>query len=165
MPEYLGVPVRIPANDREHLEYLQQAGQGRLALQRCSDCGLLRFPPGRACPFCQSLEWQWQAVSGKGTIYSYEIVVHAIHPAYREVAPYAVVLVELDEQRGQPTPDHGLRMLSSLVDAEGRPEPEDRVAIGLRVQVEFADLGDGLALPRFRLSGEPPAGRTWQFPG
>jgi uncharacterized OB-fold protein len=165
MAEYLGVPVRIPSNDHEHLEYLQQAGQGRLVAQRCADCGLLRYPPGRACPFCQSLEWSWQQLSGKGTIYSYEMVIHAIHPAYREVAPYAVVLVELDEQRGQPTPDHGLRLVSSLVDAEGRPEREANIAIGKRVVVEFADLGDGLGLPRFRLTDEPPQGRVWQFPG
>jgi uncharacterized OB-fold protein len=150
--EYLGVRVHVPENDREHLEYLQAAGEGRLALQRCSDCGHLRYPPGPACPLCRSLDSEWSDVSGRGTIYSYEIVAHAIHPAYRERAPYPVVLVELEEQRGVPSEHDALRIVASLVDEEGRPEDEERVAIGAPVEVEFADVGDGLGLPRFRLS-------------
>ena len=96
MAEYLGVRVVIPPNDPDHLEFLRAASDGRLALQRCSDCALLRYPPGPACPFCQSLDSEWSDVSGKGTIYSYEVVMHPIHPAYRERAPYPVALVELD---------------------------------------------------------------------
>ncbi len=163
MSEYLGVTVRIPENDPEHLGYLQAAADGRFVLQQCDDCDKLRYPPGPACPFCQALEWHWSEVSGKGTIYSYELVHHGIHPAYRPRTPYPVVLVELDEQRGVPTEHDGLRVISSLVDAEGEPEGEEGVAIGARVQVEFADLGDGLALPRFVLSDEPPEGKLWRY--
>lgn len=163
MAEYLGVEVNIAPNDPEHLEFLQAAGRGQLVLQRCSACRHLRYPVGNACPFCTSLEWEWDPVSGKGTIYSYEVVMHPIHPAYRPVGPYAIVLVELDEQRGYPTEHDGLRLISSLVDAAGNPEPEERVAIGARVEVEFANLGDGLGLPRFRLSGEEPEAELWHY--
>ncbi|MEE8421287.1 MAG: OB-fold domain-containing protein [Dehalococcoidia bacterium] len=164
MAEYLGLTVDIPSNDPDHLEYLKAAGEGRLVLQRCGECGLLRYPPGPACPYCQSLERDWQEVSGKGTIYSYEIVTQAINPAYRELVPYPVVLVELDEQRGVPDEHEALRLISSLVDGDGGPESEQNVAIGARVEAEFADLGDGLGLPRFRLSDEPPEHELWQFP-
>ncbi|MDP6606251.1 MAG: OB-fold domain-containing protein [Dehalococcoidia bacterium] len=164
MAEYLGLTVDIPANDPDHIEYLQGAGEGRLVLQRCSDCNLLRYPPGPACPYCQSLEREWEEVSGRGTIYSYEIVTQAINPAYRELVPYAVVLVELDEQRGVPDEHEALRVISSLVDGDGAPEAEENVAIGARVEAEFADLGDGLGLPRFRLSDETPEHELWQFP-
>ena len=164
MSEYLGVDVRIASNDPEHLEFLQAAGEGRLVLQHCSACRHLRYPVGNACPFCTSLEWEWSEVSGKGTIYSYGQVMHPIHPAYREHGPYAIVLVELDEQREYPTPDDGLRLISSLVDGDGNPEPEERVAIGARVEVDFANLGDGLGLPRFRLSGEEANSEVWSFP-
>ena len=165
MAEYLGVPVVVPSNDPEHLGFLREAGEGRLSLQQCAACGRLRYPPGTACPFCTALESTWQPVSGKGTIYSYEIVAQAINPVYLRRTPYPVVLVELDEQRGIPTEHDGLRMISSLVDANGNPEDEERVAIGLRVEVEFADLGDGLALPRFRLSSEPPESPPWRYAG
>lgn len=164
-PSYLGVAVRIPSNDPDHLEFLRAAGRGELALQRCAACGKLRYPVGPACPFCTSLESVWAPVSGRGTIYSYQLVMHPIHPAYRGRAPYPVVLVELDEQRGVPTEHDGLRVIGGLVDGEGNPEAEDRVAIGKRVEVEFADLGGGLALPRFRLTDEPPESPLWRYPG
>jgi uncharacterized OB-fold protein len=165
MSKYLGVEVNIASNDGAKQEFLEAAGQGRLTLQQCSDCQKLRYPVMTACPFCTSLDSTWAEVSGKGTIYSYELVMHPIHPAYSKRAPYPILLVELDEQRGYPTSDDALRLVSSLVDADGNPEHVDNVAINARVEVEFADLGDGLALPRFRLSAEPPEGDLWRFPG
>lgn len=164
MAEYLGVRVEVASNDPEHLEFLEAAGRGQFVLQRCPECQKLRYPIGNACPFCQSLGYEWAEVSGRGTIYSYEVVHHGIHPSFRPITPYPVVLVELDEQRGVPGPHDGLRVLGLLVDAEGRPEDEERTGIGARVQVEFADLGDGLGLPRFRLSDEPPEGEVWHYP-
>ena len=164
-PEYLGVAVRIASNDPDHLEVLRAGGEGRFAVQRCTDCGKLRYPTGPACPYCMSLGTEWAEVSGRGVIYSYEVVEHPIHPAFRERAPYPVVLVELDEQRGYPTEHDGLRVIAGLVDAGGSPEREENVAIGKRVTVDFADLGGGLALPRFRLTDEPPEGEPWRFPG
>jgi uncharacterized protein len=163
MAEYLGVKVEVASNDPEHREFLEHAGQGRFVLQQCEACGRLRYPIGNACPFCQAQGWSWQAVSGRGTIYSYQIVTHGIHPAFRGVTPYPVVLVELDEQRGVPTAHDGLRVLGLLVDAAGQPEHEERTGIGLRVEVDFADLGDGLGLPRFRLADEPAEHPVWQY--
>jgi uncharacterized OB-fold protein len=165
MAEFLGATVAIAPNDPEHLDFLRAAGEGRFVLQRCSACGMLRYPPGNACPFCTALESEWAEVSGKGTIYSYEVVMHPIHPSFREQVPYAIVLVELDEQRGAPTEHDGLRVLSMLVDGDDKPESQENVAIGLRVEVGFTDLGDGLALPRFHLSGEPHEHEPWSLRG
>jgi uncharacterized OB-fold protein len=92
-----------------------------------------------------SLEWEWKPVSGRGHIYSYEVVHHAIQPGFKEWTPYAVVLVELDEQRGAPTPDEALRVIANLVTPEFRPEPEANVAIGKRVRVAFQDLSADFA--------------------
>lgn len=160
---YLGAAVAIASNDPEHREFLERAGRGEFVLQQCTECERLRYPVGNGCPFCTSLEWRWQQVSGRGTVYSYEVVTHPIHPSFREVVPYVIVLVELDEQRGVPTEHDGLRVLGMLVDAEGNPEPEERAGINQRVEVDFADLGTGLALPRWRLAGEPAAGPVWRF--
>jgi uncharacterized OB-fold protein len=103
-------------------------------------------------------------VSGRGTIYSYEIVAHAIQPGFKEMTPYAVVLVELDEQRGQPTPDEALRVIANLVRPDFTAEPEANVAIGRRVRVVFQDLADHMALPQFTPTDEPAAGRVWRLP-
>ena len=121
-------------------------------------------PPGSGCPWCMSLNWSWQAVSGKGTIYTYEIVVHAIQAGFREIAPYPVVVVELDEQRGVPTEHEGLRLVANLVDAQFNPEAEENVAIGKRVDVVFQTINDEFTLPQFKLSNESPHGPVWQFP-
>jgi hypothetical protein len=155
----------VPELDSEWHGYFAAAGRGELVVRRCGACGLLRFPPGAACPWCGGLAWSWQPVSGHGTIHSYEIVVHAVQPGFRDWAPYPVVVVELDEQRGQPGPEDGIRLVANLLAGDLRPEAEERVAIGARVVVCFQTLADGFALPQFRLSGQPPRERLWRFPG
>ena len=164
--EYKGMNLQVPEIDSEWREHFKLARQHhKLFLRACGSCGLMRYPPSHACPWCQALEWSWKEVSGKGHIYSYEVVHHAIQPGFKDWLPYAVVLVELDEQRGAPSPDEGLRVIANLVTADLRPEAEDKVAIGKRVRVVFQDLSDEFALPQFALTDEPPVGRVWSFPG
>jgi uncharacterized protein len=161
---YRGMSLIVPDNDSEWREFYAHTRAHRLVVRKCAACGLLRYPPAHACPWCMDLGWTWQEVSGRGTIYSYEIVVHAIQPGFKEIAPYAVVLVELDEQRGQPTPDEALRIVGNLVAADATtPEAEANVAIGKRVRVVFQDLADHLALPQFTLTDQPAAGRVWRL--
>ncbi len=161
--EYRGMNLIVPENDSEWKEHFQAVRQHRLVMRKCAACGLMRYPPTHACPWCTALEWTWQEVSGKGMIHSYEIVVQAIQPGFRNWAPYPVVLVELDEQRGQPTPDEGLRLIANLVRPDFTPEREENVAIGKRVRVVFQDLSAEIALPQFTLSDEPPEGRVWRL--
>ena len=54
--------------------------------------------------------------------------------AFRDWTPYPVILVELDEQRGQPTADRSLRIASNCIDADGNPEQEKNIGIGKRVE-------------------------------
>ncbi len=163
--EYRGMTLVIPDNDSEWREHFKLARAHRLMLRACAACGLMRYPPTHTCPWCQALEWSWREVSGRGTIHSYEIVAHAIQPGFKEWAPYPVVLVELDEQSGQPTADEAIRIIANLVTPDFRPEAEANVAIGKRVRVTFQDLAEDFALPQFVLSGEPPRARVWSFPG
>jgi uncharacterized OB-fold protein len=156
--------------DSERRGFYEQARAGRLCVQKCGACGLLRGFIGSSCPFCTSADWSWEAVSGKGTIYSYEIVTHAIVPALSDWVPYPAVLVELDEQRGVPWQNGregetvSLRMVTNLVRRDDPTLPEDpaEVAIGRRVEVCFVDLSDDFALPQFRFSDEPPEHEPWQ---
>lgn len=163
--QYRGMTLLVPDNDGEWAEYFAEARRHRLVMRACTACGLMRYPPTHACPWCMDLSWRWQEVSGRGTIHSYEIVVHAIQPGFKELAPYPVVLVELDEQRGRPTPDEALRIVANLVKPDLSPEAEEQVAIGKRVRVVFQDLAEHMALPQFTLTDEPPVGRVWRLPG
>ena len=107
---------------------------------------------------------RWKEVSGEGTIYSYEIVHHAIQPGFKEWTPYAVVLVELDEQRGEPTPDEALRIIANLVtpDSAGGRRPTWRSASGCAWSSRTSPTD--FALPQFTLTDEPPEGRVWRLP-
>ncbi len=166
MPEpvqYRGMSLIVPDNDTEWKEFYAHARAHRLVVRKCAACGLLRYPATHACPWCMELGWTWQEVSGRGAIYSYEIVHHAIQPGFRELTPYAVVLVELDEQRGTPTPDEALRIIGNLLKPDLSPEAEEQVAIGKRVRVIFQDLADHMALPQFALTDEPAQGRVWRL--
>lgn len=162
--QYRGMALIVPDNDSEWKEYFAFARRHELRLRRCQACGLLRYPPTHACPWCMALEWTWETVSGRGTIYSYEIVEHAIQPGFKETTPYSVVLVELDEQRGQPSPDEAIRIVANLVTPDGAMEDARNVAIGKHVRAVFQDLAEHLALVQFTLTDEPPEGRVWRLP-
>ena len=162
--QHRGLTLVVPDNDSEWKEYFAHACAHRLMMRACTTCGLMRYPPTHACPWCTELGWTWREVSGRGTIYSYEVVVHAIQPGFKDVTPYAVVLVELDEQRGVPTPDEALRVVANLVTPDGGMEDAKSVAIGRRVRVVFQDLADHFALPQFMLTDEHPEGRVWRLP-
>ncbi len=160
--EYRKVYFDIPDNDQEVKGFFENARKHVLAVQKCGQCGLMRWDPGTGCPWCASQSYAWEKVCGKGTIYSYQIVRHAILPGFRDLAPYTVVLVELDEQRGKPTEHEALRMAGMLVNAEGKPEPPDSVAVGKRVEVAFIDASPDFVAPAFRLSAEKPPSRVWR---
>jgi len=163
--EYLGMPVYI--DDQENLAFFGHCGGHELRVQQCSACDLLRFPPTTACPFCAHPDSAWVAVSGKGTVYSYGEVHHAIQPAFREQTPYMLLLVELDEQRNVPNEYDGLRVQGNLADAQGNladAELVRRVGIGTRVKGVVKDIGEGLAMPLWQVDeqAEQPA-TPWRY--
>ena len=161
---YRELPINIPDQDSEYAGYFQAAQEHKLVVKKCLDCGLLRGEPGAACPWCASMKSEWQQVSGTGTIYSYQIIAHSVLPGFRDWVPYPVVLVELDEQSGVPGPGDGLRITANLVAADFEVESEENVAIGKRVEVVFMDMEDGLTLPQFTLTDDPPEGEIWRYP-
>jgi uncharacterized OB-fold protein len=155
---YKGLNLVVSSIDSEHRGYFEEAKQGRLVVQRCDSCDKLRGAIGASCPYCTSPKWSWQAVSGGGFIYSWQIVMQASHPAFREWVPYPIVLVQLDEQpsvpwRGNEDETVSLRIVANLCGLDPQfPEAEENVGIGKRVEVCFIDLGETTALPQFRLS-------------
>ena len=102
--EYLGMGLTIDDLDVENLEYFRHCADHDFHLQACAGCGRLRYPPTTACPWCATLESVWKKVEGKGPGHSYSEVHHAIQPAFRSHTPYLILLVDLDTQKGEPTP-------------------------------------------------------------
>lgn len=159
MAIYKGMDLVVSATDSEHRGYFEEARRGRLVVQHCDACGMLRGAVGAACPFCTSRSWSWHEVSGYGSIYSWQIVTQAIQPNFRDWVPYPIILVELDEQRGviwrngDNDETVSLRIIANLCSREDprSPESEENVKIGARVKVCFVDLDETMALPQFHL--------------
>ncbi|MFZ3118156.1 MAG: OB-fold domain-containing protein [Variovorax sp.] len=155
--DYMGMQLDVNPADANNFQYFSYCGRNELRLQACRACGLLRHPPTSACPWCTCREVEWKPVSGKGTIYSYTIVHHAIQPAFAARVPYSVVLVELDEQRDTPEAGQSLRIVGNLVDGDGtlvRWTDGDAWSIGSRLELTFRQITPQLAVPQWRLASD-----------
>jgi uncharacterized protein len=134
-----------PALTQDNSFFFEGAKEGKLLIQRCSECGTLRHPPRPACPNCRSFTWDALRASGRGTIYSFVVNHYPQVPAFDY--PLIVALVELEE---------GTRLVANV----SHMTPET-TAIGMPVIAEFETFDDELSLPVFRPadgSGEPAGG-------
>ena len=129
-------PRPLPEVDAQLAPYFAAAREGRLVVQRCAGCGTLRFPPRELCSACLSVSVEWVQVSGRGEVFSYNVMHPIYHPAFATEVPYAVVVVKLAE---------GPKMISNLVDC-----PIDEIRIGMPVEVVFERASDQVTLPKFR---------------
>lgn len=77
--------------------YWEGAAAGRLMIQRCSGCGLLRHYPRLLCSSCYSTAVGWVEASGQGAIHSWTVAHHAYHPSFATDLPYTLVTVDLQE--------------------------------------------------------------------
>lgn len=105
-------------------------------IQRCSECGSFRWPPGPMCFNCQSTEADWVAASGHGHVYSWVVVTYPVHTVLNDQVPYVVALVELEE---------GIRVIGNVTGCE-----VTAIRADMKVQLYFATRHDGLRLPNFR---------------
>jgi uncharacterized OB-fold protein len=118
-------------------EFWQGCADRELRYQRCGDCGAAQFPPRPFCARCGGAPAR--AVSqGLGTVYATTRVTRAPTPDFAALAPYDILLVDLDE---------GFRMM-----AHGVPG----LRIGERVRVAFRRQGER-DLPRFERQQEDPS--------
>ena len=158
---YRGMNLEVTDQDPENLEYFRYCAEGRFHLQRCAACALLRYPPGPSCYWCGEAKSVWTPVAGQGTVHSYTEVHHAIQPGFRSASPYALLVVDLDEQRGRPTEHEALRVVGNLADADGElasPDIVAKVGIGSRVEMVFTAISAEIALPNWKLSDQQTPG-------
>ncbi len=125
-----------PAVDWETRPYWEGAGRGELVLQRCTDCGAVQHRPRALCVSCLSDGIEHFVASGRGTVHTFTVTNQNGAPPFRNACPYVFAYVELEE---------GPRLLTNVVGCD----PGD-VRIGMAVQVELVDTGEGLGVPRFR---------------
>jgi len=108
----------------------------RLMIQKCKECGKHVFYPRIACPHCFSDDLDWVEASGKGTVYTYSVVVSNAPSAFIKDMPYVIAVIRLEE---------GVQMLSNVVECK----PED-VRCDMPVEVTFEKLDEQFTLPKFK---------------
>ncbi len=108
----------------------------RLVVQRCDDCGALRFPAEPGCYACGSLRSSWVPVSGRATLWSWTACYPPLLPYFAERAPWPVAVVQLGE---------GPRMVTNVVGV-----PVEEYEIGMPLVADFEDVTDDVTLVVFR---------------
>jgi uncharacterized OB-fold protein len=136
----VGYDKPLPLADSLTQFYWEGARDHKLLIQRCQEAGCRHWIhwPRPICPKCQSSNLAPEPVSGRGSVHSYTLVHQLFHPSFKDDIPYAVVLVELEEQAG-------VRIVSNLRDC-----PPDQIRIGMPVEATFEDLTPEVSLPQFR---------------
>jgi uncharacterized OB-fold protein len=132
-------------NHPEAAAFWDGCAHGELRVQACASCGRRRMPPRPMCPWCRSFEVRWEAMSGRGRVWSVVIPHPPLLPAYGDQAPYNVVVVELAD-------DPSIRFVGNVVAAAGAPlnsvDPHT-VEIGDDVEVVFSQVADDVWLPHW----------------
>ena len=121
--------MRDPAMNPGDEPYFQAAGEGKLLLKKCNECGEVHHYPRALCPFCWSQKVEWVQAKGTGEIYTYSITRRG------GPVPYCIAYVTLDE---------GPRMMTNIVDCD-----LDTIKIGQRVKVTFKKTEGGASVPCF----------------
>jgi hypothetical protein len=119
-------PVR-PVIGRDNAYFFEGTAAHELRIQKCNACGVLRHPPGPACPDCGAFDRGYVVAAGTGTVFSY-LVHHAPQVPGKEL-PLVIALLDLDE---------GVRMVAEVTGP---------VEIGDRLQVGWNEIDDELTLP------------------
>jgi uncharacterized OB-fold protein len=124
--------IAPPVANPETTAYWDAAAKGELLIKKCLACGEVHFYPRALCPFCFSERTEWQAASGRGTIYSYSIM-------RRAPVPYIIAYVTLEE---------GVTMMTNIVDCDLAA-----IRIGQKVRVVWKPSDGGPPVPVFTPAG------------
>ena len=126
----------LPVVDHDSVPFWDALREQRLLIKRCADCTKSHFYPRILCPHCHSERVEWVDAMGLGTIYTFTVARRPAGPSFKDVVPYVVALITLDE---------GPRMMTRLL-----CDSPESVRIGQRVQVKFERVTSEFTLPFFR---------------
>ena len=130
MSRHLGEGWTLPALDPENRAWFTR---GEIVVQACRDCGRDLHPPVDVCEGCQGSNLEFRPRPGTGTVESFVVVHHAVHPGLADRVPYTVVLVSLDGT-------DGANAIGNVVN-----RPFDAIEIGQRVRAVFEAATDPMS--------------------
>ncbi len=120
------VPCVSQTRVAKFLDYLQD---GKVYATKCKECGAIQFPPRAHCVRCLSTSFEWSHVSGICTLLTFT-KVEATPTAFKEQAPYALGLAELEE---------GPKVFAWIDKSIG----ESQISIGMKMRIKPKRLSNG----------------------
>ena len=127
-------PLPQPNADDRH--FWEGCKEHELRFQKCSDCGLVRWPPSIICPNCYSESMEPILATGKGKVYTFTVYHRAYHPGFAKDVPYVAAIIELEE---------GPHFLSNIVGCKS-----NEVHCDMPVEVVWEDVNEEFSLPKFK---------------
>jgi len=91
--------------------FVEGLARHELRFQRCGACGTAQTLARHACTRCGGEALAWETARGTATLHAVTVVARAPSDAFRALAPYTLVLAQLDEgPRLMAHADPGLRI-------------------------------------------------------
>lgn len=135
----------LPDFDMTTMPFWEGAKKGTLLGPRCANCGMLSWPPAGFCSLCYSTDVAWEDIGRTGVVRSFVVVIDpAIAGPFANDVPYVVAKIAIDD-----TSDRVL-LTSTIVKCDWQ-----KVAVGMRVVIEFDNVTPDITLPRFRPTSLP----------
>lgn len=135
----MGEAKPLPQVNADSRPFWEGCLEHLLKIQKCKNCGLLRWPPAFICPECLSPETEWIVAKGKGRVYSYAVYHVAYLSGFKNELPYVVAIIGLDE---------GPRMMSNIIGCD----PAE-VYCDMPVEIIWDDVSEEFSIPKFRPIG------------
>ncbi len=132
----MAVQRPLPYSTPETRPFWGYAKQHELRMQKCLDCGHIRWPAGMFCPKCLSDKSEWVKLSGKGSVYTFGITHYIYDKWYTDKVPYVVAVIELAE---------GPHMMGNVTGYK-----HENIKVGSPVEVYFDDANEEFSLPTWR---------------
>ena len=134
------MPKPIPKPDEVTKPFWDAANEKRLVAQFCDQCNRYQHPPESSCARCRSESLQFRQLSGKGKIYSWQVMHDNRVRLMQEYVPFIIAIVECDES------ENVYHLTNLPGSAPGQFEIGDPVA------VEFEEIRPGIFIPQFRVT-------------
>lgn len=115
-------------------QFYKHLAQGKLMAGKCTRCGKIHLPPRPLCDNCYSQEFTWTQISGKGKLLTYT-VIHIAPQQFQTLAPYAVGIVELD---------NNLKIPGIITGAT-----HDQLHIGMTLKIDFGTCNNTQPWPQW----------------
>lgn len=130
----------VPVVNSDDREFWEGAQRGELRIQRCGQCRLHQHYPRILCSHCGSEDLAFVTASGFGTVYSFTVIRKNGVPPFRELTPFVVATVDLDEP--------GARILATMPSVQ-----PGALTIGQKVRAVFRSANEHVGFVDFEAYG------------